>query len=335
MQIKVKIACITYNQEKYIAQTLENIVSQKTNFKFEVYVSDDCSSDGTLSVIQDFAKKYPNIIKPIYRETNLGSVRNYLDTLKHCCDAEYVALCEGDDYWCDENKLQKQVDFMEANPDYAICYHPARMIYMDGSHKPIIIGQSEYKNPQPYYNLIKVNNIPANSVMYRTKYLQEELKNYPEDIYPPDWFTHISVARHGKIGYLPDVMYVYRWHSQGISHTTSNDPVKEIHLKYGIKEVNFYYNVWNKIKDIFPQYYKEEFLPLLLSVCLTYLKEGCFNDLQTLCQNYAQHFKEIKVYSEIEQAALKKKTKKYRKLFTLFLIISIVLFLASIIFIFI
>ena len=331
MKTKVKIVVISYNQEKYIRETLQNIISQKTNFVFEAYISDDCSTDNTVKIINEFSKKYPNIIKPTIREKNVGVVLNYLETLKQCCDADYVALCEGDDYWCDEYKLQKQVDFMEANPDYAICYHPARMIYMDKNHEPIIIGQSEYKNPQPYYNLIKANNIPANSVIYRAKYLQEELKNYPEDIYPPDWFTHISVARHGKIGYLPDVMYVYRWHSQGISHTTSNDPVKEIHLKYGVKEVNFSYTVWNKIKDRYPKYYSEIFINTLQNIYFTYLQESKFKEIDILTKKYSQYFKDFKL--NINKEELKKyenKCRKYRKMYNMFLITSIVFFILSI-----
>lgn len=323
MDLKVNIAIITYNQEQYIRETLDNIVSQITDFKFVAIVSDDCSTDKTPEIIKEYANKYPNIIKPIFREKNIGVIKNYLDTLNHC-NTKYTAICEGDDYWCDEYKLQKQVNFLESNPDYALCYHPAKMIYVDEEHKPVIIGKSKKANPQPYYELLKGNNIPANSVMYRTEYLKQELADYPNDIYPPDWFNHISVAGHGKIGYLPDVMYVYRWNSQGISHTTSDNPAKEIHLKYGIKEVNFSYAVWNKVKDKYPQYYNEIFVPMLRDVYIAYLSESKLDEINILHQKYSQYFKDIKFpninLNKFEKII--KKYKKYKKLYNIFLIIS-------------
>ncbi len=325
MELKVSIAIITYNQEQYVQEMLNNIVSQVTDFKFEAIVSDDCSTDKTPEIIKEYANRYPDIIKPLFREKNIGVIRNYLDTL-NLCDAEFVAICEGDDYWCDPYKLQKQVDFMEAHLDYALCYHPAKMIYVDEEHKPIIIGLSKNENPQSYYELIKANNIPANSVMYRAEYLKQELLKYPNDIYPPDWFTHISVAKHGKIGYLPDVMYVYRWHSQGISHTTSDNSAEEIHLKYGIKEVNFSYAVWNKIKDQFPQYYSDIFIPVLEDVYFAYLKAQKFEEINTLTNIYSNYFKDFELCTENKEVIkYKKKHKKYKKLFNLLLFTTIAL----------
>lgn len=329
--ILVQIEVMTYNQAKYINQCLDGILMQKTNFKYEIVLHDDASTDGTTEIIKEYEKKYPGIINPIYQKENQFSKNIYINKTYNYprVRAKYLAVCEGDDYWCDEYKLQKQVDFMESHPDYALCYHPAKMIYEDESHKPIIIGESKHKNPQPYYNLLKGNYIPANSVMYRTKYLKQELLDYPECIYPGDWYNHIVVSNHGKIGYLPDVMYVYRWHSQGISHTTSDNPVEEIHLKYGVKEVNFYFAVWNKIKKQFPQYYKELFIPTLRDVYYTYLKHNKFDELNILQQNYTEYFKDIEINTGINK--YRKKYKKYKKLFNIFLLISIILFCISLI----
>lgn len=328
----VSIISLSYNQAQYISQCLDGFLEQKTNFNFEILIHDDASTDGTKEIIEEYAKRYPAIIKPIFQEENQYSKDKIISVIKNLynsCQGKYVAVCEGDDYWCDEYKLQKQVDFMESHPDYALCYHPAKMIYVDEEHEPVIIGLSKNKNPQPYYELIKANNIPANSVMYRAECLKQELANYPSDIYPPDWFDHISVAKHGKIGYLPDVMYVYRWHSQGISHTTSDNPVEEIHLKYGVKEVNFYFAVWNKIKKQFPQYYKELFIPTLRDVYYTYLKHNKFDELNILQQNYTEYFKDIEINTGINK--YRKKYKKYKKLFKIFLLISIILFCISLI----
>jgi glycosyltransferase involved in cell wall biosynthesis len=118
---KVCIVVATYNQEKYIRHTLDSIVGQKTNFEYEAIVGDDCSTDGTAAIIREYAEKYPDIIVPIIREKNLGMVANTMDlTLR--ATGDYVAFIEGDDYWIDENKLQKQVDFLDSHPDYVACF---------------------------------------------------------------------------------------------------------------------------------------------------------------------------------------------------------------------
>lgn len=330
-KILVSVICITYNQDKYIEETIQGFLVQKTLFPFEIIIHDDASTDKTANIIKKYAQKYPCIIKAIYQKENQYSQgisigKRYLYPMIR---GKYFARCEGDDYWCDEYKLQKQVDFMETHPDYALCYHPAKMIYVEEQLEPVIIGTSNHKNPQPYYNLIKANNIPANSIMYKTEYLKQELTDYPANIYPPDWYNHIAVASHGKIGYLPDVMYVYRWHSQGVSHTTTDNPREEIHLKYGVKEVNFSYAVWNKIKEQFPQYYKEVFVPVLKDVYLTYLKALRFEELNILTNKYSQFFKDFELCPENKELnKVKKKYKKYKKLYKLLGLVSITLFIA-------
>ncbi len=330
----VTIFCIVYNSRQYIQQCLDAFLKQKTNYKFEIVIHDDASTDGTKEIIENYSKKYPDIIRPFYEEENQyskGNITKIIKELYKKSKGKYLAQCDGDDYWCDEYKLQKQVDFMEAHPDYVLCYHPAKMIYVDEEREPVIIGKSTYKNPQSYYKLIKANNIPSSSVMYRTEYLKKELLDYPECIYPGDWFTHISVAKHGKIGYLPDVMYVYRWNKQGISYTESENPETDIHLKYGVKEANFYYYVWQKVKDIFPQYYKEMFLPKTYNICLDLLKNGQIDNLLTILNKYSSYLKDFKLKEKRDKNL--KKYKKYKRLFNIFLIISCILFLICTIFI--
>lgn len=329
--IVVSVGIAVFNAEKYIRQCLDSVLNQKTEFRFEIIVHDDASTDGTIRIIKEYVEKYPDVIIPIFQTENQysqgkGIVSNFIIPK---VKGIYFAICDGDDYWCDEYKLQKQVDFMEAHPDYALSYHPARMIYEDETHEPVIIGQSEQDNPQSYYNLTKANYIPAGSVMYRFDAAKEDLLHRPDDIYPGDWFNHISVASHGKIGYLPDVMYVYRWNSQGVSHTTSDNPEKEIHLKYGVKEVNFSYAVWNKIKDKFPQYYKEVFLRVLRDVYVAYLSELKTNEMSILQQKYSQYFKDIDFSfqdkSIIPFDKYKVKYKKYKAMFWASVVLYIIL----------
>ena len=128
MEPKVTIVCITYNQEKYIKDAIESFLQQKTSFPFEVIISDDCSTDNTAGIIKEYAQKYPNLIKPIFREENLGVMKNFIDTLSQV-KTKYAIVNEGDDYFSDENKLQIQYDFLEKNPQYSACFHPVKIIY--------------------------------------------------------------------------------------------------------------------------------------------------------------------------------------------------------------
>lgn len=118
---KVSVVIATYNQEKYVRHTLESVVSQKTNFEFEAIVGDDCSTDGTAAIVREFAEKYPEIIVPVIREKNLGMVGNTTD-LTSRVKGDYIAFIEGDDYWIDEYKLQKQADFLDSHEDYVACF---------------------------------------------------------------------------------------------------------------------------------------------------------------------------------------------------------------------
>ena len=130
----VSISCITYNHAPYIRQCLDGFVMQKTNFPFEILIHDDASDDGTSDIIREFEKAYPSVIKPLFEEENQwskgrrGSVVFNFPRAK----GKYIALCEGDDYWTDPLKLQKQVDFLEAHPEYAMCFHNVKVIAEEG-----------------------------------------------------------------------------------------------------------------------------------------------------------------------------------------------------------
>ena len=131
--IKVSICCITYNQEAYIRDALEGFVNQKTNFKYEVLIHDDASTDRTAEIIREYQEKYPDMIKPILQTVNqyslgLTSVSgtwNFPRAVKN--GSKYIAMCEGDDYWICEDKLQRQVDYMDAHPECALCFHSAKV----------------------------------------------------------------------------------------------------------------------------------------------------------------------------------------------------------------
>ena len=126
----VSVYCLAYNHEKYIRETLEGFMRQKTDFSYEVIVHDDASTDGTANIIREYAEKYPEIIKPIIQTENQYSkgLLIFHSFIYPHIRGKYLAVCEGDDYWCDEYKLQKQVDWMEAHPDYSLCAHNSKII---------------------------------------------------------------------------------------------------------------------------------------------------------------------------------------------------------------
>ena len=121
----VSIRCLVYNHEPYLRQCLDGFVMQKTNFPFEAIVHDDASTDGSAAIIREYAEKYPAIIKPIFETENQyrkGIINKIMDAAMHP-ESKYLAICEGDDYWTDPNKLQLQVDFLESHPDYFMTCH--------------------------------------------------------------------------------------------------------------------------------------------------------------------------------------------------------------------
>lgn len=141
--IQVTVWCLAYNHEKYIRRTLEGFVSQKVNFRFEVLIHDDASTDHTADIIREYEKMYPDLIKPIYQTQNQYSqgIKPSEHYLRPYAKGKYIAFCEGDDYWCDPEKLQRQFDVMEKNPDVILCVHKVACINEDGSPNPHVFPE--------------------------------------------------------------------------------------------------------------------------------------------------------------------------------------------------
>jgi glycosyltransferase involved in cell wall biosynthesis len=247
--IKVSVICVTYNHEKYIRRAMEGFVSQKVNFKFEVLVGDDASQDSTKEIIQEYSVKYPDIIKPIYREKNIGSIRNWLDLFSRV-EGEYVAINDGDDYWIDENKLQIQVDYLDKNKECAVCFHPVLVkqeIMGSVSEEVFDIYPHNLKNQYSIGELIDANFIQTNSVMYRWAFGKSLKLYFNEEAYPSDYYLHILQSKYGEIHSIPRVMSVYLKNITGVF--SSIDDPKEILLKYGIGHANLYIECFNRFDD--------------------------------------------------------------------------------------
>ncbi len=218
--ITVSIICDTYNHEKYISQCLDGFMMQKTNFAFEVLIHDDASTDNTANIIREYESKYPNVIKPIYQTENQYSkgASSYIWKTYQLPRAkgEYIAMCEGDDYWTDPNKLQKQVDFLENNEDYSICFHSVK-IWKEEEQKLVNdYITKEVPETTTIVDLANGNYIHTPSVMYRyNKKVLNKLRSL-SNFSVGDYVLHMLNAKYGKIKKLPNAMAVYRVHSGGV-----------------------------------------------------------------------------------------------------------------------
>jgi glycosyltransferase involved in cell wall biosynthesis len=229
--IKVSVCVPTFNHEHYIGQMLEGALMQQTTFPFEIVIGDDASTDHAQQIIKKYADQYPEIIRAYLHQENQGpqsprefAGRNNVLQLLKACKGEYVAMCEGDDYWTDPYKLQKQVDFLDAHADYSICHHNMLVTYEDGSP-----SHNFNKDTQPLISTI--DDILQDrwfmataSWMYRNYFLTEDFASWHALAAAGDWALSIQLAAKGKIGYLPETMGVYRKHSAGLSlvHSGSN-----------------------------------------------------------------------------------------------------------------
>ena len=228
----VSITCLAYNHEKYIRDCLEGFLFQKTNFPFEVLVHDDASTDTTPVILKEYAAKYPDIIKPILRETNLHSVPGHRSLNLINLDraqGKYVAMCEGDDFWCSPYKLQKQFDFMEAHPDYSIC--ACGIYYLNHLHKsytPQGFPAEEWPLPQDIAcKRIFFNDHPLHTpaVFFRMDALRAIQDLFQRDILNApmgDTQLFYHLATQGLVGYIRERMATYRQHAS--SSSSYNDP---------------------------------------------------------------------------------------------------------------
>ena len=222
----VSVRCITYNHENYIAQALDGFLMQKTNFPFEVIVHDDASPDRTAGIVREYEKKYPAIIKAIYQTENQYSKRDgtIARIMNEACKGKYIALCEGDDYWIDENKLQMQVDFLEKNPEYGMCFHNA-LKYDYTNNRKFMFNDENFKE-LTLKNLILEWHIPTASIVLLREVMDKKMPakgEYPQG----DILFHLAGFDFGKIYYFPQIMSVYRYNVVGSATSRSNaDPFK-------------------------------------------------------------------------------------------------------------
>lgn len=225
--IIVEIAIITYNHKSFIANSLASILDQKTTFPFKIIVIDDCSTDGSSDIIESIAKQNPDTINYFRNEKSIGPLKSAVK-LANLLTAKYFCFLDGDDYWCNENKIQIQIDFLENNPDYTGCFHDARIAQSNKSEDIHFLKrtQDQWKSYSQFnryssdfmpWALIERNIIPTASLIFRNTDILGFLKKYSASEFSLSWALHLEIIKGSKFKYFNETWSVYNDHPQGIS----------------------------------------------------------------------------------------------------------------------
>jgi glycosyltransferase involved in cell wall biosynthesis len=221
---KISVLMITYNHAPFIRQALDSVFAQTTDFSYEVVIGDDASTDGTGTILAEYAGNYPERIRLLSRTANLGMNANFAATLE-ACQGEYVALLEGDDYWIGSKKLMQQAEFLDGHPECVSCFHNV-MVFSDDASVPVAGYHAQKDGRQlmcapdlparfSQSDLLKRNFIPTCSVMFRRS-SAGQLPRWFKKLHLGDHPLHILCTEHGLAAYLPEVMGAYRLHGSSV-----------------------------------------------------------------------------------------------------------------------
>lgn len=292
--IKVSVCCITYNQEKYIEQAINSFLSQKTNFDFEIIIHDDASTDGTINILKKYQKKYPDkIILMLEKENQYSKCANsvlvkVLDKAK----GKYIALCDGDDFWCDDNKLQKQVDYMDLHKNISLCSHNTEII--NENNEKIDLINSYLEGIVTIEKFLSNNSsMHTSSMLFRKKDVLK-LPNYYYEATVGDLPLKLYLLSKGNCFHFNNVMSCYRTNainSWSVAQK-NNDIVKQKNFEMEIQ----IYNSFNKeTKYIYDDLIKNKIL--YRNFC--YFKDK--NDLNEIKkEKYEKYYKKLSLNEKIK-----------------------------------
>ena len=226
---EVTVVCITYNHEDYIEQALESFVTQETSFPFQIFVGEDCGNDRTAEIVLEYSKKYPDLVKPFIREKNMGAQRNLIDLCRRA-ESKYIALCEGDDFWIDVHKLQKQYDYMESHESYRACFHNTKIMADESWYLTSWYNKDENGNilipySIPGYDVSLRSMTMDYYILFGPAHTSSIFYRWDNDKVIPEWYYKHIYGDHslmmiqagdGVIGFIPDIMSVYRRSEVGV-----------------------------------------------------------------------------------------------------------------------
>lgn len=246
----LSVLMMTYNHESYIGKAIESALMQKTNVDFEIVIGEDISNDNTREICTQYALKYESIIRLIPSKNNLGMVPNFLRCLAEC-KGEYIALLEGDDYWINPLKLQKQYDFLISHKGFSLCFHNAFVLTDNGYEKKVKLFNNDNQiEVTSFQDVIKNWYISTASIMFRRNDLQlpewfHEIKNW-------DWAIQIFLSRKGNIKYMNEIYSVYYQHLGGNSFNPEYSTLETIERRIKLLEKTnqLYNNEYSKIINI-------------------------------------------------------------------------------------
>lgn len=285
--MKISVAIITYNQQDTIRQTLDSILCQKGDFELEVVVGEDCSKDNTPAICHEYAETYPDKIVLLQEGHNLGIMRNFANTIAHCT-GDLIGICAGDDYWCDEYKLQKQLDYLTAHPEHGVCttggyrYLVRRDEMVPGIAplQPIADGDvSKHYFSESYPG--GVYAMPLTMVFKRELLQYVDFDVFVERSFPvEDYPMQAIMAMHTKWGHIEDLTVVYRVYTESATFISYDHP-KYLQYHRGLMEIRRYLrdkytlNLYN---------YSEDYIQEYLFYCeyLLYLHQGDYRRAKAL-----------------------------------------------------
>lgn len=303
MEIMTSICCVTYNHENYIADAIESFLMQKTDFSYEILIHDDASTDRTPEIIKQYESKYPDLIKPIYQTENQYSKgARVWDFNMDRAKGKYIAICEGDDYWMDPYKLQKQVDYMEKNPECSMCVHAA---YKVNSNKRKLISHARPNRGNKVFTVDEVIKgdggiFATNSILYPTVF-RTNRPDFYENALVDDYPLAIYLALQGAVYYIDEFMSAYRvgvknsWTSKYLSSIERRaahwdmivDMLNEINryseykydiaIKEHIQNIKFNLMLWQgKFKEAKRGDFKETYSALdIISKTIIFIRQYC------------------------------------------------------------
>ncbi len=283
---KLSVMIITYNHAKYIAQAIEGVLNQKTEYLIEIIVIEDCSTDGTQDIILQYQKKHPDIIKSYLNPVNIGTKtppaqKVFFEGFKKL-KGEYIAILEGDDYWSSADKVQKQISFLEANKDFVACSHNTIKIYEDGSKEPHrFLYWEGTKSVHTIHDFVAMTSFfHLSSIIYRNV-----MDGLPPKQFKSKWscdiFNTIAHVQYGDLYYINEDMSVYRQHKGG-NYSNMSETKGRIFNINGLRK----YNKWLKYK---------------------YCKGFCFT-IHRLCKDLAKQSKSGNIPALTKYQKIKYKT---------------------------
>lgn len=256
----VSVCMITYNHELYIEQAIEGVLMQECDFDVELIIADDNSPDHTFSMVKALKESHKNgaWINYTKHQKNKGMMSNFVWALNQC-KGEYIALCDGDDYWTDSLKLQKQVDFLQANNDYAMCCHPC--FFQDGQNKALRKQNlSTIDYDYTVKNLMLNWGIPTASIMLRNDEIFKNVPTWVKEVASGDIAVTLLLYEKGKFKLLEDYMSVYRLHDTGVSG--SHKATRMIHKRAIL---------YSKLNEYFDYNYEDEIYEALFELMLLHM----------------------------------------------------------------